>query len=270
MRKPNPSLFRSGFTLIELSIALVIIGLVVGGILLGRDLIRAAELRSVVSDVDRIKTAVYTFKAKYDCLPGDCSTATTFWGAAAGGCPNGAGAGTQTCDGNDNGFIEGDWSGVYFETFRAWQQLENAGLITGHYTGVSGPVNNLDNIPGVNAYASRIGGAGFNFNANLNWWSGFPMSFSGYFFGSGIQFLEYGAPPAGGGDDLEYPALTPHDTYSIDVKIDDGTPGTGMLTTFKPSSGFNVNCATTSNPATAVYNTSYTAAACSFIVRSDF
>jgi prepilin-type N-terminal cleavage/methylation domain-containing protein len=61
---------RAGFTLIELSIVLVIIGLVVGGVLVGRDLICAAELRAQISQIEKYNTAVNTFYGKYGGLPG--------------------------------------------------------------------------------------------------------------------------------------------------------------------------------------------------------
>jgi prepilin-type N-terminal cleavage/methylation domain-containing protein len=79
---------HSAFTLVELSIVLVIIGLIIGGVLAGRDLIRAAELRSLVSEVERYNSAVNAFKLKYNCLPGDCATATNFWPTWP--CPNAA------------------------------------------------------------------------------------------------------------------------------------------------------------------------------------
>jgi prepilin-type N-terminal cleavage/methylation domain-containing protein len=62
-----------GFTLVELSIVLVIIGLIVGGILVGRDLIRASEVRSSVSQLEKLDTAVNAFRLKYEALPGDIS-----------------------------------------------------------------------------------------------------------------------------------------------------------------------------------------------------
>lgn len=62
---------RSGFTLVELSIVLVIIGLVAGGVLVGRDLIAAATIRSTISQIEKYKTAVNTFRGKYGYLPGD-------------------------------------------------------------------------------------------------------------------------------------------------------------------------------------------------------
>jgi len=84
---------RSGFTLIELSIVLVIIGLLVGGVLVGRELITAAEMRKDISLFEKIDAAVNTFRGKYDCLPGDCAKATSFF--------------TGARDGNGDGNIDG-------------------------------------------------------------------------------------------------------------------------------------------------------------------
>lgn len=55
---------QSAFTLIELSIALVIIGLIVGGVLVGQDLIKAAELRQQAVQINNLNTAVTTFRLK--------------------------------------------------------------------------------------------------------------------------------------------------------------------------------------------------------------
>lgn len=68
-------MMKNGFTLIELSIVLVIIGLLVGGVLVGRDLIEMAGARSQLGQVERIQLAVTTFKLKYNCMPGDCKNA---------------------------------------------------------------------------------------------------------------------------------------------------------------------------------------------------
>src|SRR4051812_42973611 len=67
-----------GFTLIELSIVLVIVGLLVGGVLTGNDLINAAKIRATVSQQEKFDAAVNTFRGKYDCVPGDCKNATKF------------------------------------------------------------------------------------------------------------------------------------------------------------------------------------------------
>lgn len=68
---------RRGFTLIELAIVLVIIGLVVGSVLVGRDLIHVAMLRAQISDLIKYETAVRTFQGKYNALPGDMANATS-------------------------------------------------------------------------------------------------------------------------------------------------------------------------------------------------
>lgn len=85
-----------GFTLLEFSIVLILIGLVVGGVLLGSDLIRASERRAVISEVQNFKTAITTFKGQYRALPGDMNYAKSIWSE----CIDVAG---NNCNGNNNG-----------------------------------------------------------------------------------------------------------------------------------------------------------------------
>ena len=123
---PFPSHRRSGFTLIELSIVLVIIGLIVGGILVGQDLIHAATIRSQISQIEKYNTAVNSFQIKYDGLPGDlqASQAAQF------------GFGHRVGDsgrGDGNGLLEGGTTGssnVCGEIEFFWLDLSNAGLIS--------------------------------------------------------------------------------------------------------------------------------------------
>src|SRR5476651_1560647 len=74
-RQAGPKIDRGqsehGFTLIELSIVLVIIGLIVGCILVGQDLISAAEVRATVGQIEKYNSAVNTFRGKYNSMPGD-------------------------------------------------------------------------------------------------------------------------------------------------------------------------------------------------------
>jgi|GEM_PF-7046659 len=68
-----------GFTLLELAIVMAIIGLIAGGVVVGANMIEAAENRSLISDVEKYRTVVHTFKEKYGKFPGDLHNATRFW-----------------------------------------------------------------------------------------------------------------------------------------------------------------------------------------------
>ncbi len=124
---------QRAFSLVELSIVLVILGLLTGGILAGQSLIRAAELRSVSTEMNRYSTAIYTFRDKYFALPGDMNNAFAFWGATA-GCTNvTVNVDTAGCNGNGDGNVA---SGNDGESARAWQHMALAGLIEGTYSGI--------------------------------------------------------------------------------------------------------------------------------------
>lgn len=88
-----------GFSLIELSIMLVILGLLVGAVTAGQSLIRASELRSVTTDIERYRAGIATFRDKYFGLPGDLLNATSFWGKDNTNCPThtGTNATPGTC-----------------------------------------------------------------------------------------------------------------------------------------------------------------------------
>ncbi len=109
---------RSGFTLIELAIVLVIIGLILGSILKGQEMIKNAKMKRIKSDVDGIVAATYSYQDRYNYLPGDDPTDRT---AAP---PAGFGA-TGCAGGNGNGLFEGN------ERTCFWQELAGAGFMSG-------------------------------------------------------------------------------------------------------------------------------------------
>jgi prepilin-type N-terminal cleavage/methylation domain-containing protein len=112
---------QAGFTLIEIAIVLVIIGLLLGGILQGQSLINSARVRNLISQIDGVKAAFYGFQDRYGALPGDFTLATTQI------------SGT-TQNGNGNGQIEAlNGSGIN-ESVLVWEHLSHAGFITGTYT----------------------------------------------------------------------------------------------------------------------------------------
>ena len=110
---------QRGFTLIEIAIVLVIIGLLLGGVLKGQELITSARVRNLISQQDGIKAAYYGFQDRYRALPGDYAAAASNLG----------GGGTITA-GNGNGQID-DASTV--ESILAWDHLTRAGFLNGSY-----------------------------------------------------------------------------------------------------------------------------------------
>ena len=87
---------QHGFTLIEIAIVLVIIGLLLGGVLKGQELITSARVRNLIQQQDGVKAAYFGFLDRFRALPGDYANATsTIAGVASGtaGCGNGDGDG---------------------------------------------------------------------------------------------------------------------------------------------------------------------------------
>jgi len=126
MRKQN------GFTLIEIAIVLVIIGLLLGGVLKGQELITSARVRNLISQQDGIKAAYFGFLDRFRALPGDYSQATTnIAGAVANGNNNGQIESAATC-----GAITGCQA---YENITVWEHLSRSGFINGSYTAAAAP-----------------------------------------------------------------------------------------------------------------------------------
>ena len=203
-----------GFTLIEISIVLVIIGLLVGGVLVGRDLIAAAQVRAQISQIEKYQQAVNTFKGKYDYLPGDIKDpeATQFGFRAR--------SGLYTSDGN--GIVEGASAGARHggfqcgETALFWADLNTALLIEGKFT--QSCISAASQTAVANQLPSAAIGAGNNIYAHSD--SGinyFGMSQVIYVNGPGsIPATKLG--------------LSVAQAYSIDSKMDDGYPQSGKIT----------------------------------------
>ena len=115
---------QSGFTLIEIAIVLVIIGLLLGGVLKGQELITSARVRNLISQQDGVKAAFYGFLDRYRAYPGDYAQAST----------NITGV-LNTSDGNGNGQIQSTaLGGAIDEHIAVWEHLSKAGFINGSYT----------------------------------------------------------------------------------------------------------------------------------------
>ena len=144
---------QQGFTLIELAIVLVIIGLLLGGVLKGQDLIASAKAKNMIADFKNAQIFIYAYQDRYRALPGDDAGVVTHV----------SGATLATTGGTvGNGRIEGQWDSatVTDESALFWQHVRLAGLASG-----STATGNADYFP-KNSEAGRIGvqsaGAGFD------------------------------------------------------------------------------------------------------------
>jgi len=113
----------NGFTLIEIAIVLVIVGLLLGGVLKGQEMIRAAQVRNLISEQQGIKAAFYGFQDRYRSLPGDYASANSNINCGATACRNGDG----------NGRIEIHNAAGIHESTIVWSQLAAAGFLNGSY-----------------------------------------------------------------------------------------------------------------------------------------
>ena len=123
----------NGFTLVEIAIVLVIIGLLLGGVLKGQELITNARVRNLISQQDGIKAAFFGFEDRYRAVPGDYSQADININCGA----------TPCLAGNGNGRIQAGTGGAIHEEILAWQHLNAAGFLLGSYSmansGVTAP-----------------------------------------------------------------------------------------------------------------------------------
>ncbi|MDP3478554.1 MAG: prepilin-type N-terminal cleavage/methylation domain-containing protein [Desulfoprunum sp.] len=115
---------QKGFTLVEIAIVLVIIGLLLGGVLKGQQLIANAKIKSLVTHANGLSAAIYAYQDRYKALPGDDRRATINLPGASGGC-----LAANLVDGNGDGLL--------WEHAAAAEQLACSGLITGTYNGTT-------------------------------------------------------------------------------------------------------------------------------------
>jgi prepilin-type N-terminal cleavage/methylation domain-containing protein len=200
-----------GFTLVELSIVIIIIGFLIAGISAGTSLIQQAKLNALIREFGTYGSAVLEFQSIYGYLPGDLPNATSYW-------PNG-----NTANGDGDGTIGyASNSNSPFEDTYAWNQLSLAGLIKGSYIG---GLQGVRYTAGVNVPISAYGSnTGYELSENSTFNN--PVS---------NTMLEVGAYRASGGL-YDNAAIMPVDAYAIDNKMDDGNPQYGIIQTMRGES----------------------------------
>ena len=113
-----------GFTLIEIAIVLVIVGLLLSGVVKGQEMISSARVRTLIAQQDGIKAAFFGFQDRYRALPGDYAAASTSINCAPSPC----------VDGNSNGQIEAPNASGVQEDISTWSHLSASGFLSGSYT----------------------------------------------------------------------------------------------------------------------------------------
>lgn len=220
---------KSGFTLIELSIVLVIIGLIIGGVIVGKDLISASIVRSQLTQIEQFNTAALTFRSKYNCLPGDCVNAASLGFHASG---------TQQGQGDGNGVIEG-WVGepcpqcpFSGETALFWEDLSDASLIANKFSTGSADGGEIGGLTyTISSYIPRakiVSGdyvyiySGGNYAGTAGYNGGYSdngMNYFGILNITSMRNFTYAIKP-------DIPVSL---AYAIDQKIDDGSPISGIV-----------------------------------------
>ena len=182
-----------GFTLVELSIVLIIIGLLIGGVLKGQELIANAEIVRAASNLKSMESAIQTFRSQYGGFPGDLGNASKVLKPTA---------------------IDGNWDSRIdtAEAPPAFQHLTMADLIDGTYNNETGESGEW--VPGKTVPRGPSQGSGYWFAFVSN-----HYSYTG-------NIIEY-ARSAGGY--IMGSVLTPRGAQSLDRKLDDGFATTGAL-----------------------------------------
>jgi prepilin-type N-terminal cleavage/methylation domain-containing protein len=147
---------QTGFTLVEIAIVLVIIGLLLGGILKGQEMITQAKIKNIINDFNGVTAAVNTYQDRYRALPGDDITAATRWAGAV--------------SGNGNGALSGAYNALPTNPLTAaqesnlfWWHLRLGGFVPGAVSGIAAglqPPNATNGMIGVQStglgYTSNI------------------------------------------------------------------------------------------------------------------
>jgi len=158
-RKPT----QAGFTLVEIAIVLVIIGLLLGGILKGQEMIAQARIKNAINDFNGVTVAVTSYQDRYRALPGDDKNATARWTVQAPANGDGDGVIAGKYNANNTAGTGGAPANTA-ESNLFWQHLRIAGFVPGLTSGTGSgtpPQNAAGGIVGVESAVVGTNGLGF-------------------------------------------------------------------------------------------------------------
>ncbi|MFI4984128.1 MAG: type II secretion system protein [Rickettsiales bacterium] len=253
---------KHGFTLLELSISLIIIALLMGAVASSAAMIRAARYRTIVDELQSLQVAYKTFEDRYHNIPGDFNAATALWPAA-----NCASL-TSSCNGNGDGIIE-TANDSTDEAKAALKHLSLAGLITNPIELIN-TAPNAGMVLGVSAVQSKTGivgmymAGGTYIDKNA---AGVTTRIANPF---GTDNAVFAGLPFNSVDNLIVAAFPPATAFAMDEKIDDGTSygqystgaGTGKFRVIEGEGVLAGQCLQTISPGVMAYQMSVTDNTC--------
>ena len=252
---------KNGFTLVEMSIVIVIIAIIISAVSIGSSLTKNANLRTIISEYNYYQEAIFAFNHQYGYLPGDIPIASNIWS----NCDSTGSNNSNYCNGNGDGYIEitnstggtgpfGNSASILAEGKMAWRHLTLAKMIKGNYDGVissSWSVNSLNTYP-QSSYTGLI----WTFD-NSNQYSASIYTPANGGVGNSLSLIGYNN---NGGSQNYAPALTPTDSYNLDNKIDDGLPSNGFVAAsyvYQQSNHATTSCTASDATLPVVANNSY-------------
>ncbi len=268
---------KSAFSLIELSIVLIIIGLLIAGVTGGASLIKSSELRAAISEARGWSTAVNGFYNQFNAFPGDYNVVIGSTTGAAGNSnsqinafttatnPSGVASAANQCL-----LTTAPTAGCAYEDNVAWVQLKNAGVVDTNI--ISNPTTAFLNTPawtvannasyGITNPQSKIKSSGWLFDYGTNGTTaGTNQNGQNVVILAAAATVPSAANSYVNGSATVAGAITPADALSIDTKVDDGKYNTGRIQGINPGVAYNATTsATTCGVSTALanYNTAYT------------
>ena len=162
---------EAGFTLVEIAIVLVIIGLLLGGILKGQEMITQAKIKNIVNDFNGVTVAVTSYQDRYRAIPGDDRNASTRWTVQAPASGNGDGV----MAGKYNATVAGPGAPAATEESNLfWQHLRIAGFVPGLTTGAGSGTQPLNAAGGFIGVESGTGTTGLGFTSLIVCFANLP------------------------------------------------------------------------------------------------